>query len=36
MEPDEINSVTSQQMREELSDILNRAAYQNESTLITR
>ena len=36
MKNDGINSVTAQQMREELSDLLNRAAYLREPTLVTR
>lgn len=36
METDRINSVTAQQMREQLSDLLNRAAYLHEPTLVTR
>ncbi len=36
METDKLNRVTAQEMREQLSDLLNRAAYTNETTLITR
>jgi prevent-host-death family protein len=36
MENNEINSVTAQQMREQLSDLLNRAAYLHEPTRVTR
>lgn len=36
MKTDKLNSVTVQEMRGQLSDLLNRAAYANEGTLITR
>ncbi|WP_373514043.1 type II toxin-antitoxin system Phd/YefM family antitoxin [Persicitalea sp.] len=36
METDQLNSVTAQEMRGQLSDLLNRAAYAGESTLVTR
>ncbi|MPR31910.1 type II toxin-antitoxin system Phd/YefM family antitoxin [Salmonirosea aquatica] len=36
MENDRINRVTAQQMRDQLSDLLNRAAYLHEPTLVTR
>jgi prevent-host-death family protein len=36
METDGINTVTAQQMRDQLSDLLNRAAYLREPTLVTR
>lgn len=36
MELDKLNRVTAQEMREQLSDLLNRAAYTSEATLITR
>lgn len=36
METDKMNSVTAQEMRGQLSDLLNRAAYAREGTLVTR
>lgn len=36
METGKLNSVTAQEMRGQLSDLLNRAAYAGESTLVTR
>lgn len=36
METSRINRVTAQQMRDQLSDLLNRAAYLHEPTLVTR
>ena len=36
METDKITSVTAQEMRTQLSDLLNRAAYLREPTMITR
>ncbi len=36
METDGINSVTAQEMRNQLSDLLNRASYLKEPTLVTR
>jgi prevent-host-death family protein len=36
METDKTNSVTAQEMRNQLSDLLNRAAYLREPTLVTR
>lgn len=36
METDKLNRVTAQEMREQLSDLLNRAAYTNETSLVTR
>ncbi len=36
METDKITSVTAQEMRTQLSDLLNRAAYLKEATLVTR
>jgi len=36
METDKLTSVTAQEMRNQLSDLLNRAAYLKEATLITR
>lgn len=36
METDELSSVTAQEMRNQLSDLLNRASYLKEATLVTR
>jgi len=36
METDKLNNVTAQEMRTQLSDLLNRAAYLREATLVTR
>ena len=36
METDKLNSVTVQEMRGQLSDLLNRASYLKEATLVTR
>ncbi len=36
METDKLTSVTAQEMRNQLSDLLNRAAYLREPTLVTR
>lgn len=36
MEANKINSVTAQEMRNQLSDLINRAAYLKEPTLVTR
>jgi len=36
METDKLTSVTAQEMRNQLSDLLNRAAYLKEATLVTR
>lgn len=36
METDKLNSVTVQQMRTQLSDLLNRASYLEGATLVTR
>ncbi len=36
METEKLNSVTAQEMRTQLSDLLNRAAYLKEATLVTR
>ncbi len=36
METDKLTSVTAQEMRTQLSDLLNRAAYLKEATLVTR
>lgn len=36
METDKLNSVTAQEMRTQLSDLLNRASYLKEATLVTR
>lgn len=36
METDKLTSVTAQEMRNQLSDLLNRAAYLREPTMITR
>lgn len=36
METDKMSSVTAQEMRNQLSDLLNRAAYLKEPTLVTR
>lgn len=36
METDGMNSVTAQQMRGQLSDLLNRASYGRQGTLVTR
>ncbi|MPR37254.1 type II toxin-antitoxin system Phd/YefM family antitoxin [Salmonirosea aquatica] len=36
MDTDGINSVTAQEMRNQLSDLLNRASYLKEPTLVTR
>ncbi len=36
METDKLTSVTAQEMRTQLSDLLNRASYLNEATLVTR
>ena len=36
MGTDKLNSVTAQEMRTQLSDLLNRASYLKEATLVTR
>ena len=36
METDGINTVTAQQLHDRLSDLLNRAAYLHEPTMVTR
>lgn len=36
METDKLTSVTAQEMRTQLSDLLNRTAYLKEATLVTR
>ncbi len=36
METDKLNGVTAQEMRTQLSDLLNRASYLKEATLVTR
>lgn len=36
METNKINTVTAQEMRNQLSDLINRAAYLKEPTLVTR
>lgn len=36
METNKLNSVTVQEMRGQLSDLLSRAAYANEATLVVR